>query len=128
MNSYYESFKFFWLKNFQMMMSSKKMALSTSSSKFQAVERCGNLLERTDFAKEAETSQKLLAVSEKFQGQNMSWNGKKTRYVVTAGFYYLRMNAPFSIHISPVIEHCQTLNSNRPIRKHPKRFEMFEPT
>ena len=58
---------------------SKKRALSTSSSKFQAVERCGNLLERTDFAKEAEisTSQKLLAVGEKLQRQNMSWNGKK---------------------------------------------------
>ena len=73
MNSY-ESFSLFWLKRFQI--HSKKRALSTSSSKFQAVERCGNLLERTDFAKEAETSQKLLAVSEKFQGQNMSWNGK----------------------------------------------------
>lgn len=72
-----ESFKLFWLKKIQMMMHSKKRALSTSSSKFQAVERCGNLLERTDFAKEAETSQKLLAVGEKFQGQNICWNGKK---------------------------------------------------
>ena len=54
-----------------MMMRSKKRALSTSSSKFQAVERCGNLLERTDFAKEA------VAVGEKFQRQNMCWNGKK---------------------------------------------------
>ena len=62
-----------------MMMHSKKRALSTSSSKSQAVERCGNLLERTDFAKEAEmsASQKLLAVSGKFQGQNMCWNEKK---------------------------------------------------
>ena len=77
MNSY-ESFKLFWLKKIQMMMHSKKIrALSSSSSKFQAVGRCGNLLERTDFAKEAETSQKLLAVSEKFQRQNMCWNGKK---------------------------------------------------
>ena len=67
MNSY-ESFKLFWLKNFQMMMHSKKMPLSTSSSRFQAVERCGNLLERTDFAKEAETSQKLFAVGS-FEGK-----------------------------------------------------------
>ena len=78
MNSY-ESFNLFWLKNFQMMIHSKKRALSTSSSKFQAVERCGNLLERIDFAKEAgiSTSQKLFAVGEKFRRQNMCWNGKK---------------------------------------------------
>ena len=50
-----------------MMMHSKKRALSTSSSKFQAVERCGNLLERKDFAKKHRHLRSFLQLARSFK-------------------------------------------------------------
>ena len=112
---------YFGWKKFQMMMHSKKMALSTSSSKFQVVERCWNLLERTDFksvlsnrdfAKEQRHLRSYLQLARSFKCKTCVGTEKRQdislrQDLTTCEWMHLSLFCGW-FQISPMLEHGQT--------------------